>query len=217
MRTLATVGFALFSTLVISSTGSSISYANPSFLSAEQAFQFSSESLSKQSVQLKWKIAPHYYLYHDQFIVHSQHQKLALKLPQGQQKQDPTFGLTEVHYDQVTAEFKVHPNTEYQIQWQGCSKDGLCYPVQRQTLTTDAEGLIPQSPSLRSNHSLKSLVDLKRKDSLTSDMLELTTKLQEKHNKLSDISNKLSNDRNNLKNLIRNIDRYNLTIAKKFF
>lgn len=67
------------------------------------------------------------------------------------------------------------------------------------------------------NHSLKSLVDLKRKGSLSSDMLELTTKLQEKHNKLSDISNKLSNDRNNLKNLIRNIDRYNLNIEKKFF
>lgn len=67
------------------------------------------------------------------------------------------------------------------------------------------------------NHSLKSLVDLKRKGSLSSDMLELTTKLQEKHNKLSDIGNKLSNDRNNLKNLIRNIDRYNLNIEKKFF
>ena len=67
------------------------------------------------------------------------------------------------------------------------------------------------------SHSLKSLVDLKRKGSLSSDMLELTTKLQERHNKLSDISNKLSNDRNNLKNLIRNIDRYNLNIEKKFF
>src|SRR5690606_20230727 len=67
------------------------------------------------------------------------------------------------------------------------------------------------------NHSLKSLVDLKRKDSLSSDMLELTAKLQEKHDKLSDISHRLNNDRNNLKNLIRNINRYNLNIEKKFF
>lgn len=67
------------------------------------------------------------------------------------------------------------------------------------------------------SHSLKSLVDLKRKDSLSSDMLELTAKLQEKHDKLSDISHRLNNDRNNLKNLIRNINRYNLNIEKKFF
>ncbi len=147
MRTLATSGLILLSAVAIGSLASSLSYANPAFLSAEQAFQFSSESLSKKSVQLKWNIAPHYYLYHDQFIVETENQKIKLQLPVGEQKQDPTFGLTEVHYGQVTAEFQVQPNTKYQIQWQGCSKDGLCYPLQRQTLATDAEGLIPQSHS----------------------------------------------------------------------
>ena len=162
LRTLATVSFALFGVLSMGS------YANPNFLSADQAFQLSSESLSKESVQLKWDIAPHYYLYHDQFIVQTQNQKLALQLPQGEQKQDPTFGLTEVHYNQVKAELKVQPNTEYQVQWQGCSKDGLCYPVQRQTLTTDSDGLIPQSNPSSLNHTLKPL---------SSDLLSNSTQL----------------------------------------
>ncbi|MHA5058139.1 protein-disulfide reductase DsbD, partial [Acinetobacter schindleri] len=27
--------------------------------------------------------------------------------------------------------------------WQGCAESGLCYPVQRTTVTTDADGLFP--------------------------------------------------------------------------
>lgn len=187
MRTLATIGFALFSTLSISSMINTVSHANSTFLSADQAFQFSSESLSKESIQLKWDIAPHYYLYHDQFIVQTQNQKLKLKLPAGEQKQDPTFGLTEVHYNQVTAELSVQPNTEYQVQWQGCSKDGLCYPVQRQTLVTDREGLIPQSNPSRLNNALNPLSSgsLSNSAQLTSttSATELTTQDQQAFNK----------------------------------
>lgn len=157
LRTLAIVGLALISTLSINSMAGKVNYTNPSFLSADQAFRFSSESLSPKTVQLKWDIAPHYYLYHDQFIVQTKNKKIELTLPQGEQKQDPTFGLTEVHYNQVKAELRVQPNTEYQIQWQGCSKDGLCYPLQRQNLATDSDGLIPQSNSSSSNNTLQAL------------------------------------------------------------
>lgn len=187
MRTLATISFALFSTLSIGSMINTVSHANSTFLSADQAFQFSSESLSKESIQLKWDIAPHYYLYHDQFIVQTQNQKLKLKLPAGEQKQDPTFGLTEVHYNQVTAELSVQPNTEYQVQWQGCSKDGLCYPLQRQTLVTDREGLIPQSNPSRLNNALNPLSSgsLSNSAQLTSttSATELTTQDQQAFNK----------------------------------
>lgn len=187
MRTLATISFALFSTLSIGSMINTVSHANSTFLSADQAFQFSSESLSKESIQLKWDIAPHYYLYHDQFIVQTQNQKLKLKLPAGEKKQDPTFGLTEVHYNQVTAELSVQPNTEYQVQWQGCSKDGLCYPVQRQTLVTDREGLIPQSNPSRLNNALNPLSSgsLSNSAQLTSttSATELTTQDQQAFNK----------------------------------
>lgn len=147
-------GFALSSLIC------SLSFANPSFLSADKAFQLSSESISKNTVQLKWTIAPHYYLYHDQFVVKSVHhdkqKKIDLKLPQGQKKNDPTFGLTEVHYDQVQVEFKVQPETTYKIQWQGCSQDGLCYPLQHQTIHTDLEGLIPQSHSINTLNTITS-------------------------------------------------------------
>ncbi len=123
---------------------STFSVAQPSFLSADQAFEFSAQSISDQQAELSWKIAPHYYLYHDQFKVSVKQQPLKLNLPQGQEKNDPTFGKTWVHYDQVRINLDVTPNTRYQVAWQGCSADGLCYPLQRATLETDATGLLPQ-------------------------------------------------------------------------
>lgn len=135
---------------------SSMSFANSTFLPADQAFQLSSESISKQRVELNWKIAPHYYLYHDQFSVKSNNKIIDLNLPKGQEKNDPTYGLTEVHYNQVSAQFSVQPDSTYSIQWQGCSQDGLCYPLQRIDIKTDSDGLIPQT-NLNQQNGLTSL------------------------------------------------------------
>jgi len=109
--------------------------ANASFLPAAQAFQLKAESVSQKEALLQWNIAPHYYLYHNQFKVMVGQQQLSIELPKGTKKNDPTFGITEVHYHQVAAKIQVNPKTSYQISWQGCSADGLCYPVQRTTLT----------------------------------------------------------------------------------
>ena len=137
--------------LISTLTLSAYSFANPSFLPADEAFQFSAESISQDQVQLKWKIAPHYYLYHAQFKVTANGNPVKFDLPKGEPKQDPTFGLTEVHYDQVNTSISVRPNTQYKVIWQGCAKDGLCYPYQNKTIQTDADGLLPQELSNASN------------------------------------------------------------------
>ncbi|WP_171263407.1 protein-disulfide reductase DsbD [Acinetobacter sp. ANC 4648] len=132
-------------------TLSSPSFANDDFLAPDQAFKFSAESISEKQAQLKWTIAPHYYLYHDQFKVSVNNTPLKLSLPKGHQKNDPTFGITEVHYNQVLTQINVKPNTSYQVVWQGCAEDGLCYPLQRKTIQTDANGLLPQSSLTSTN------------------------------------------------------------------
>ncbi|HBF66727.1 MAG TPA: thiol:disulfide interchange protein, partial [Clostridium sp.] len=68
---------------------------------------------------------------------------LKLSLPVPQDKDDPTFGRTQVHYGQVNTHIPVQPNQQLNIQWQGCAESGLCYPVQRTTIRTDDEGLLP--------------------------------------------------------------------------
>lgn len=135
---------------------SSLSHANPEFLAADEAFQFSVESITTDQAQLKWRIAPHYYLYHDQFKVTASHQSTAnktikLQLPKGQIKDDPTFGKTEVHYENVTTLITAQPNTQYLVVFQGCSADGLCYPLQRKNIRTDADGLFPQAHVQQNN------------------------------------------------------------------
>ena len=119
--------------------------ANTDFLPPEQAFSFSAESLNSKTVQLHWKIAPHYYLYHDQFKVSLQQKPLKLNLPASVEKDDPNFGLTQVHYGNVSTQISVQPNSQYLVTWQGCSSDGLCYPLQRRNITTDADGLLGQT------------------------------------------------------------------------
>ncbi|MFB2538119.1 MULTISPECIES: protein-disulfide reductase DsbD [unclassified Acinetobacter] len=117
------------------------SYAND-FLPAEQAFVLNSQSMTQNQVQLNWQIAPDYYLYHNKFQVLENGKAIALSLPKGQPKNDPTFGLTDVHHNQVTAKFTTKPHQNYQVIWQGCASSGLCYPPQRKHLQTDATGLL---------------------------------------------------------------------------
>lgn len=120
-------------------------WAKSDFLPPNQAFSFSAESINNHTVQLQWKIAPNYYLYHDQFKVSLQQKPLKLNLPAAIEKDDPNFGLTKVHYNAVTTQIAIKPNSQYMVTWQGCSSDGLCYPLQKRTIETNAEGLLGQA------------------------------------------------------------------------
>lgn len=113
------------------------------FLPPDQAFQFQVVSTSQDQAELSWKIAEGYYLYHDQLKVSHQQTPVKLALPKPEDKDDPNFGLTQVHYGQVKTNMNVQPNQQFVVQWQGCAESGLCYPVQRTTVTTDADGLFP--------------------------------------------------------------------------
>ncbi|MCV2443627.1 protein-disulfide reductase DsbD [Acinetobacter bereziniae] len=142
---------------------STFTHANPEFLAPDQAFQFSAESLSENKAQLNWTIAPHYYLYHDQFKVTVNNKAVPFSLPKGHIKDDPTFGKTEVHYESVSTNIQVKPNTQYVVMYQGCSADGLCYPLQRKNIATDADGLLPQN-----NTASKNMLSSRTNNSLLS-------------------------------------------------
>jgi len=155
-------------------------YANQDFLPPDQAFKFQASSISEKTAELKWDIAPHYYLYHDQFKVRLDQQNVSLNLPQGQEKDDPTFGVTNVHYKQVLTQLDVEPNSQYTVSWQGCSEDGLCYPVQRTTITTDAAGLLPQQNLETKFSNLAALVTQENTSEVVPEPEEQT--VQEKSN-----------------------------------
>lgn len=121
--------------------------ASADFLPPDQAFQFQASSVTADRAELSWKIAEGYYLYHDQLKVRQGQHNLSLVLPVPEPKDDPNFGLTQVHYHQVTTHIPVKANQSYQVEWQGCAESGLCYPVQRITIQADAAGLFPTQNS----------------------------------------------------------------------
>lgn len=129
------------------------------FLAPDQAFRFEAVSTTHDQAQLTWTITEGYYLYHDQLKVIENGKELALKLPSPQQKDDPNFGMTEVHYGYVQAAVPMQPNQSYKIEWQGCAESGLCYPVQRTTIQTDADGLLPASNVISQGTTQKKLLD----------------------------------------------------------
>ncbi len=144
----------------------SMQTASADFLPPDQAFAFQAVSTAQDQASFTWRIADGYYLYHDQIKVIENGKALSLQLPRPQQKDDPNFGMTDVHYGQVQATVAMQPNQSYKIEWQGCAESGLCYPVQRTTIQTDADGLLPASNLSQQSTTQKKLLDAVTSSSL---------------------------------------------------
>ena len=138
-------------------TALAVQTASADFLHPDQAFQLQAVSISNGQAKLTWKIADGYYLYHDQFKVMQGSQALALKLPAAEDKDDPNFGMTQVHYGQVSTVISTAAQQNYKVEWQGCADSGLCYPVQRTVLQTDADGLLPAAEGNAQTRLLNSI------------------------------------------------------------
>ncbi|MGX9694598.1 protein-disulfide reductase DsbD [Achromobacter anxifer] len=105
------------------------------FLQPEEAFTLTTHSGASGDTELHWKIAKGYYLYRDRFAVRGPGGDVALDLPPGVQKDDPTFGITEIYHDGVSARISADMVGPYTVTWQGCAEAGICYPPQSQVVT----------------------------------------------------------------------------------
>ncbi|ABE48299.1 protein-disulfide reductase DsbD [Methylobacillus flagellatus] len=116
-------------------------------LPPEQAFKLQVEFIDASRLQAAFKIAPGHYLYKDRIkfeLEPAGHSVSDLNLPQGEWKQDPTFGRTEVFHRDFTADMRMTPaatlssNLILKATYQGCSEKGLCYPPVHQTIALDS-------------------------------------------------------------------------------
>ncbi len=115
------------------------------FLDPEKAFVLRAEIVGtdKNTLSLKFKIAPGYYMYRERFEFAAQTPTLKLGepiLPKGQIKYDPTFDKEmELYFKDIeiflplVASTQASPQTPEQthkikITGQGCANAGLCYP-----------------------------------------------------------------------------------------
>lgn len=108
--------------------------SNDAFLDPEIAFQFSAEILDGQ-IAAYWQMKQGYYLYRKRFEFEALNgvQLGAVQLPDGEMKDDPTYGETEVYYYNVVANLPIEDakgqdTIRLKVTYQGCAEAGLCYP-----------------------------------------------------------------------------------------
>jgi thiol:disulfide interchange protein DsbD len=116
------------------------------FLPPDQAFALEVQVQDAHTLQASFTITPGYYLYRDKvsFTTDDSTIKItSVSLPAGELKHDPNFGDTYVFHQPFQAVINLNRSLDAATRitlkafYQGCSDQGLCYPVQEKTLTID--------------------------------------------------------------------------------
>lgn len=126
-------------------------------LVADQAFKFSTTVKSANEVLAKFSMTPGYYLYrhHFKFAVQPP-TSITVNYPQAEMKIDADGKRQEIYAGELIIPISLKGNgseVTLQVDYQGCSKDGFCYPpmqkiVQLQ-LSNGTSGPTTQSSSLQ--------------------------------------------------------------------
>ena len=140
MRLLMTLLLVCFAGLA-QAKGTDDPFAQPDFLPANKAFEFSSEAMPSGETRLHWKVADTYYLYQKRLKFDGLDEAHKPALPQGQEHSDEFFGETQVYRDSLELLIPAGASGQVKVSWQGCADAGLCYPPQSQTL--DLGGTAP--------------------------------------------------------------------------
>ena len=140
MRLLMTLLLVCFAGLA-QAKGTDDPFAQPDFLPANKAFEFSSEAMPSGETRLHWKVADTYYLYQKRLKFDGLDEAHKPALPQGQEHSDAFFGETQVYRDSLELLIPAGASGQVKVSWQGCADAGLCYPPQSQTV--DLGGTAP--------------------------------------------------------------------------
>ena len=120
-------------------------HAADDFLEPQKAFQFSARPLDAKSVEVRFEVAPGYYLYREQFRFAATGASLGTPvLPAGKIKFDETFQKNVETYrgdvrivvpvEQAGGDFKLLTTS------QGCADAGLCYPPMQSAASVSLVG-----------------------------------------------------------------------------
>lgn len=110
-------------------------------LPVDQAFALQAIAPSRDRIELRWEIAPGYYLYRHRTSVKAGpgFNAGAIQFPRGEQKTDEFFGDVETYHSQLRATLpgRAEAGVEtvsLEVRYQGCADAGVCYPPQKRTI-----------------------------------------------------------------------------------
>jgi len=114
--------------------------APPDLLEPEQAFRFSARALGADAIEVRYQVAPGYYLYRDRLKFAVAPAPAALgtpEMPAGQRKKDEFFGEVETYRGEVRVKLpvlnaKAGDSVTLDATSQGCADIGVCYVPQEQ-------------------------------------------------------------------------------------
>lgn len=112
----------------------------------DQVFRLSVVQGAEGALVLNWAIAPGNYLYRDKIAVTSpEGSTLEVPTVNGEIKDDPSFGQTEIYRNQAQA---IVPAASLPkkggliVAYQGCAEKGICYPPVKMTVDPKAMSII---------------------------------------------------------------------------
>ncbi len=142
-------------------------------LPVDDAFQFSAHVKNASTIVLEWKIHPGYYLYKDRFsykIVNPESTTASnLLMPPGIPKEDDLLGQYEVYDNQLQLalplkKFNKTKPLDLKVCFQGCSKEGFCYPAETKYITLD---LTDTSGKAVTGKSVSTIVKISEQEKIT--------------------------------------------------
>ncbi|MEY2685827.1 MAG: hypothetical protein RL375_25 [Pseudomonadota bacterium] len=118
--------------------------AGNEFLEPDQAFRLSGKVVDARTVELRYVIAPGYYMYRERVAVGAAPDVAKLgepRVPKGIVKFDETFQKdVEIYHDELVIPVPVQAapaQFKLEITGQGCAEKGLCYPPRKQTFKVE--------------------------------------------------------------------------------
>ncbi|OCX11588.1 protein-disulfide reductase DsbD [Pseudomonas graminis] len=132
-------------------SGPSLFSEKPDFLSAKDAFIFTSERLASGKTRLYWQIADGYYLYQQRLKFDGLSQEQQPGLPTGEDHHDEYFGQQQVYRQALELTIPASANGQIKVSWQGCADAGLCYPPQSQLVDVGSGNAQPASTEKGNN------------------------------------------------------------------
>ena len=122
----------------------------PELLEPEKAFRFSARMIAADRLEVRYEIAPGYYMYRDKFRFGAEPASISLdasQLPPGTIKKDEFFGEVQVYRGDMrfvlplTVAGEPVPRFTLNAVSQGCADIGVCYPPQEQKAEIRHTGL----------------------------------------------------------------------------
>ncbi len=129
-----------FTTLLLLAGGALPAWAisEKDLLPVDQAFALHVEAPARNRIELRWDVAPGYYLYRHRTSAKAGpgFDAGTLQMADGEKKHDEFFGDVETYHQQLKAVLPgtAAPGTDtvtLEVRYQGCADAGVCYPPQK--------------------------------------------------------------------------------------